>query len=277
MDTLQLQNFARDIRVTTLEAFKTPLFGHIGGAMSICDVLAVLYGSVMNVDAANPLLATRDKLVLSKGHAGPALYATLCLKGYFSREMLTELNQGGGRLPSHVDRTKTPGVDMTAGSLGQGFSAACGIALGDRISGLATKTYCIVGDGELDEGQNWEAMLFAAHYKLDNLTLFVDYNKRQLDGYTDDVMSLGDLRAKLEAFGFVTFNIDGHNVKTIQNAITRGQEQAVKLGKPLAVILNTVKGKGCDFAEATGDHHMTFTLEQLETTIAKLQSEVYTV
>ncbi|MDR0858695.1 MAG: transketolase [Oscillospiraceae bacterium] len=269
MNSQQLKEFARDIRVTTLEAFKTPLFGHIGGAMSICDVLAVLYGSVMRCDPKNPQWAERDKLVLSKGHAGPALYAALCLKGYFPREMLTELNQGGGHLPSHVDRTKTPGIDMTAGSLGQGLSAACGIALGDRLSGFDSRTYCIVGDGELNEGQNWEAIMFAAQYKLGNLTLFVDNNKIQLDGYTNDVMSLGNLKQKLEASGWSVVQIDGHDVAAISDAIKATSGQL-----PGAVILDTVKGKGVDFVEAAApnNHHLTFTLAQLDDAIAALNA-----
>jgi transketolase len=183
--------------------------------------------------------------------------------------MLLELNQVGGRLPSHVDRTKTPGVDMTAGSLGQGLSAACGIALGDRLSGFDSRTFCIVGDGELDEGQNWEAMMFAAQYKLGSLTLLVDNNGIQLDGYTNDIMNLGNIKAKLEAFGWNVQSVDGHDVNEITAAIERVRGSDV----PGAVVLNTVKGKGADFAEAAapGNHNMTFKPGQIEAAIAELE------
>jgi transketolase len=264
---LNLKEFAKEIRVTTLKQLAVPGFGHVGGAMSIVETLAVLFGETMRIDPSNPQWSERDKLILSKGHAGPALYSTLALKGYFPMEMLTELNKFGGRLPSHVDRSKTPGVDMTAGSLGQGLSVACGVALGDRMSGRACHTYCIVGDGELDEGQNWEAMMFAAHYKLSNLTLLVDNNKVQLDGYTDDVMKLGDLAAKLTAFGWKTLTADGHDVDAIRAALAERSAEC-----PSAIILDTIKGKGANFAEAAvpNNHHMTFTAEQIEAAIQEV-------
>jgi transketolase len=237
--------------------------------MSIVETLAVLFGEVMRVDPTRPDWAERDKLVLSKGHAGPALYATLSLKGYFPAEMLLELNQVGGRLPSHVDRTKTPGVDMTAGSLGQGLSVAAGIAFGDRLSGFDSRTFCIVGDGELDEGQNWEAMMFAAQYKLGNLTLLVDNNGIQLDGFTSDVINLGNLKAKLEAFGWNVLAVDGHDVNAISAAIKNVKTASV----PSAVILSTVKGKGAAFAEAAApnNHNMTFKPGEIDGAIAKLE------
>jgi transketolase len=263
---MDLNEFAKQIRSTTLRELSVPGFGHIGGAMSIVEVLAALYGKVLRHDPANPAWPERDKLVLSKGHSGPALYATLALRGYFPMEMLDELNKFGTRLPSHVDRSKTPGVDMTAGSLGQGLSAAAGIALGDRLSGRDSKTYCIVGDGELDEGQNWEAMMFIAHYRLTNLTLIVDANKIQLDGYTRDVMDLGDIAAKVGAFGFDVKSIDGHDPILIADALESPSD------KPKALILNTVKGKGAEFAEsaAPNNHHMTFTKEQIDAAITEV-------
>jgi transketolase len=263
---MNLNEFAKQIRTTTLRELGVPGFGHVGGAMSIVEVLAALYGQVLRHDPANPGWAERDKLVLSKGHAGPALYATLALRGYFPMEMLDELNKIGTRLPSHVDRTKTPGVDMTAGSLGQGLSAAAGIALGDRLSGRDSKTYCIVGDGELDEGQNWEAMMFIAHYNLTNLTLIVDANQIQLDGYTNDIMNLGDLTAKLNAFGLNAISINGHDLGQITEALEAPSE------KPKAIIMRTIKGKGAPFAEsaAPNNHHMTFTAEQIDTAITEV-------
>jgi transketolase len=264
MRTLNLKEFAKEIRVTTLKQLAVPGFGHVGGAMSIVETLAVLFGEIMKHDPKNPDWEERDKLILSKGHAGPALYSALALRGYFPMEMLDELNKFGGRLPSHVDRTKTPGVDMTAGSLGQGLSVACGVAMGDRLSGRVSRTYCIVGDGELDEGQNWEAMMFAAHYKLSNLTLFVDNNKVQLDGYTDDVMRLGDISAKLSAFGWKAITVNGHDTDAIRSALIDGAGE-----QPKAIILDTVKGKGANFAESAvpNNHHMTFTAEQIDAAI----------
>ncbi|MDR2529912.1 MAG: transketolase [Oscillospiraceae bacterium] len=268
MNTEQLTAFAREIRVTTLRELAVPGFGHIGGAMSIVETLAVLYGKHMRYDAGNPHWQDRDKLVLSKGHSGPSLYAALSLKGFFPADMLTELNKAGGRLPSHVDRTKTPGVDMTAGSLGQGLSVACGIALGDRMDGRDSRTFCIVGDGELNEGQNWEAVMFAAQFKLKNLTLLVDNNKVQLDGWTNDVMSIGNATGALESFGWHVLECNGHDVGAIDAAITKAKSDS----RPSAIILDTVKGKGANFAEAAapGNHHMTFTAEQIELAIREV-------
>ncbi|MDR0818257.1 MAG: transketolase [Oscillospiraceae bacterium] len=267
MDIQEMKDFAKQIRVTTLRELAVPGFGHIGGAMSIVETLAVLYGKYLKHDPKNPLWAERDKLVLSKGHSGPALYATLALRGYFPMEMLTELNRVGGRLPSHVDRTKTPGIDMTAGSLGQGLSVACGIALGDRLDGRDCRTYCIVGDGELNEGQNWEALMFAAQYNLGNLTLFVDNNKVQLDGWTNDIMSIGNIKAKIQEFGWNVLSVDGHDVEAVSNALS-----GVVAPIPSAIILDTIKGKGAEFAEAAApnNHHMTFTAEQIESVIKEI-------
>ena len=178
----KLQEFALEIRIGTVECIKSRGFGHIGGSLSVADLLAVLYGEVMHIDPANPKKVDRDKLVCSKGHAGPAVYATLALKGYFPYEKLFTLNQPGTDLPSHCDRKKTPGVDMTTGSLGQGTSTAVGLALGDRLQGRDCRTYLIVGDGEAEEGQVWEAAMFTAAKKLTNLVWIIDWNKKQLDG-----------------------------------------------------------------------------------------------
>jgi len=256
----QYEKFAAEIRHETLKELGHLGFGHVGGAMSVVETLAVLYGGVMRIDPKNPRWEDRDWLVCSKGHAGPAIYATLALKGYFPMEMLETLNQGGTNLPSHCDRNKTPGVDMTTGSLGQGMSTAIGVALGNRLDGRDNWTYLILGDGELDEGQVWEGALFANHFKLDNLITFVDYNKQQLDGYTKDIMDLGDIAAKFASFGWHVQNIDGHDVEAIENAIETAKSAC---GSPSMIVLNTVKGKGCTFAEGSpSNHHIAFSKEQ---------------
>ena len=195
-DSYALKHFALEIRIALLEELKARGFGHIGGSLSVCDLLAVLYGKVMNYRVDDPQWADRDKLVCSKGHAGPAVYATLALKGFFPMEELKTLNRPGTNLPSHCDRNKTPGVDCTCGSLGQGTSQAVGIALGDRLKGRPSRTFLVVGDGEIDEGQCWEAAMFTAGKKLTNLVWIVDENKKQLDGPTEEILPQFDLRAK---------------------------------------------------------------------------------
>ncbi len=260
--------FAAEIRVEALKAFKPLLFGHVGGVMSIVETLAVLYGGVMNIDPANPKKADRDRFILSKGHAGPALYATLALKGFFDKKELATVNQGGTILPSHCDMNLTPGIDMTTGSLGQGISAALGLCLGNRLDGIDSYTYCMMGDGEMNEGQVWEAVLAAAQYKLDNLIMLIDYNKYQLDGTTDEVMSLGDLKAKFEQFGWDAHDIDGHDTEAICSAI-----KAAKAAKkvPRVIVLNTLKGMGCNFAVEPGvwNHFMVFGDEAIDGAIAE--------
>ena len=233
----RLEEFAREIRIATLETFGHLGFGHVGGAMSIVELLAVLYGKVMRYKPEDPRWEDRDWLVLSKGHAGPALYATLALRGFFPYEMLKTLNQGGTNLPSHADRNKTPGVDMTTGSLGQGMSTGLGVALGLKMDGRPNRVYIVLGDGESQEGQIWEGALFGGNAKLDNLIVFVDYNKQQLDGYVDNINPLGDLRAKWENFGWYAQEVDGHDVAQIYAAILRAQ--AVE-GKSSAII-STIK------------------------------------
>lgn len=258
----KLKGFAAKIRMAALEAIYSLGSGHLGGTMSICDVLAVLYGREMKVDPQNPQWPERDKLVLSKGHTGPALYATLALKGYFPREELKTLNRPGTRLPSHCDRTKTPGVDMTTGSLGQGTSLACGMALGDKLRGRSSRTFLLVGDGEANEGQVWEAVAFASAKKLGNLVLMLDWNKRQLDGFTQDVYPMGDFEDKFRAFGFETVTIPGNDVAAIAQAL-----EATRKGgdRPYAIILDTVKGAGIPEVENTPmNHSMTVSSEQFE-------------
>ncbi|HHT73382.1 MAG TPA: transketolase [Firmicutes bacterium] len=265
----RLEELAKEIRIATLEEFGHLGFGHIGGAMSIVELLAVLYGKVMRYKPEEPRWDGRDWLVLSKGHAGPALYATLALKGFFPYDMLKTLNQGGTNLPSHADRNKTPGVDMTTGSLGQGMSTGLGVALGLKMDGKDNYVYLVLGDGECQEGQIWEGALYGGNAKLDNLIVFVDYNKQQLDGYVDNINPLGDLRAKWETFGWFAQEVDGHDVAQIYEAIRRAQEVE---GKSSVIILHTIKGKGCTFAEGVEfNHHMRFTKEQIEQAIAALK------
>lgn len=246
----ELEKLALQIRIGTVEAIKSRGFGHIGGSLSICDALAVLYGELLNVDPKNPQMPERDKVVCSKGHAGPALYAALALKGFYPYEDIKTLNQPGTIFPSHVDRLKTPGIDATCGSLGQGTSQAVGIALGDKLKGRNNKVYLFVGDGESNEGQVWEAAMFTAAKKVTNLVWLVDDNKKQLDDYTEKVLPLGDMRAKFEAFGFDAVRVDGSDVSALYEALTKETGD-----KPLAVILDTVKGKGVKQVEETLSNH----------------------
>lgn len=246
----ELEKLALDIRIATIECIRSRGFGHIGGSLSVVEALAALYGGVMRVNPQNPKDPCRDKLVCSKGHAGPAVYGTLAVKGYFPYEDLYTLNRPGTKLPSHCDRNKTVGVDMTTGSLGQGSSMAVGIAMGDRLQGRDSRTFLIVGDGECDEGQIWEAAMFTAAKKLTNLTWLVDVNKKQLDGWTKDILPQTDFASRFEAFGFEAVNVDGGDVMAIYDALT------APIGdKPRVLILDTVKGQGVPEIEQTMSNH----------------------
>lgn len=269
--TKELRVIAEGIRLVTLQELECFGAGHIGGAMSIVEALAVLYGSEMRCDPSNPKWEDRDRLVLSKGHAGPALYATLSLKGFFPKEMLSELNQGGGRLPSHADRNKTPGVDMTTGALGQGISVAIGMALGCRLNKSDSLTYLILGDGECNEGQIWEGVMFAAAHKLDNLIAFVDWNKQQLDGFTKDVLDIGDIGDKFRSFGWFVQTVNGHDIDEILDAVLAAKEHN---GSPSVIVLDTIKGYGTFAAGIEGNHHMSFTKEQMEEAIKKVSERL---
>ena len=252
MTLSHLDHFRDQIRLLTLKELEHRGFGHYGGSLSIVETLAVLYGEVLNVNPDNPNDPDRDYFILSKGHAGPALYATLALKGFIPEEMLYTLNDNGTSLPSHPDRTKTPGVDMTTGSLGQGISVATGVALSHKLSNKDNYTYCIVGDGELNEGECWEAFQFAAHHQLSNLVVFIDENKKQLDGYTKDIINPLDLEDKMKSFGFVTIKVDGSSMTDIYAAIQRGKRQK---DLPVAIILDTVKGQGVPYIEKMFSNH----------------------
>ncbi len=259
--------------MAAIDAIHSRGSGHIGGALSICDALAVLYGGEMrNIDPADPRRPDRDKLVCSKGHAGPAVYGTLAVKGYFPYEELRTLNRPGTRLPSHCDRNKTPGVDMTTGSLGQGTSLACGMALGDKLKGRNSRVFLIVGDGETDEGQCWEACSLAAARKLDNLVVLLDWNKRQLDGWTDEIFPMGDYVAKLEAFGFDVQKVNGNDVEALSAALERTHTPN---GKPFAIVMDTVKGYGVqEVADTVMNHSLSVSDEQFERWTAQLSAEL---
>lgn len=263
----ELQVLAAKIRLQTLKIIASRGFGHVGGSMSMADAMAVLYGEIMHIDPSNPGWEDRDWFVLSKGHGGPVMYATLGLMGYYPVEKAYTLNQPYTNFPSHTDRNKTVGVDLTTGSLGQGMSEAVGAAFGNQLQGRASRVFVAVGDGECDEGQIWEAAQFAAHYKLDNLVCLVDDNKLQLDGAVADVMSHGKgIAAKFDAFGWHVINVaDGNDVEEIYDALKTAE--TVK-GRPTCLILNTVKGKGATFAEPTGAHSSQPTKEEWEEAIA---------
>ena len=270
-----MENLDKKIRIEIIKMLVKRGFGHIGGSMSVVELLAVLYGEVMNVDPKNPNWEERDYLVLSKGHAGPALYSTLALKGFFDKEMLMTLNEPHTNLPSHCDRQKTPGIDMTTGSLGQGLSAAVGIAQAIKLQGKNNRVFTIVGDGELQEGQCFEALQYAAHHELDNLVVFVDENKLQLDGYTKDICKQGDLVTKFNTFDLHTVRCDGHDMKAIKDSINNA---LVTPHKPSVIVLDTIKAKGVAFLENDlGNHHVRFTDEQiilLNEIVKELESEL---
>ena len=267
-----LQIFAERIRLETVKELGHLGFGHIGGSMSIAETLAVLYGWELQHDPDDPDWPGRDMLVLSKGHAGPALYAALALRGFFPKSELETLNQPHTRLPSHCDRKLTPGVDMTTGSLGQGLSAALGMALAFQMDSRRRNVYCIIGDGECDEGQIWEAALLAGAKKADRLTLFVDCNGRQLDGATKDVLDLGDVAAKFASFGWHVQEVNGHDIGSIWTALNNIHMIS---GRPHAVILKTVKGKGCSFAEGKPNNHsMNISQDMVDEAVKEIQERI---
>ena len=237
---------AAQVRLNILEAVHAAKSGHPGGSLSIAELITYLYNKEMKVDPKNPKWADRDRLVLSKGHTAPALYAILAEQGFFPREELKKLRQVDSFLQGHPDMKHTPGVDMTTGSLGLGISAACGMALAAKIDNKDYRTYTILGDGETEEGQVWEAAMFAAHYKLDNLCVIVDWNGLQIDGPIAEVMNPAPHDEKFKAFGFHVISIDAHDFDQIEAALA--EARTVK-GKPTAIIMTSVKGKGVSFME----------------------------
>lgn len=267
-----LRRKATLIRILTIEMIGHLGVGHIGGSLSIAEVLAVLYYKVMRVDPKNPRWEDRDRFVLSKGHAGPALYSVLSDLGFFPREWIYTLNRPNTKLPSHCDRLKTPGVDMTAGSLGQGLSVAVGMALGAKIQKKNFYVYALIGDGESQEGQIWEAAMYAAHNKLNNLIAFTDYNKMQIDGYVKEVNNLEPLAEKWRAFNWYVREVDGHDVEKIYDAVVEAKAQNEK---PSMIILHTIKGRGAYFAEGKITcHNMPIKEEEWKTAVEMLRKEM---
>ena len=268
----EVKRFAVEIRKETIKCIGKLGVGHIGGALSIVDLLAVLYSGEMNINPADPKKDDRDMLVVSKGHSGPAVYATLALKGYFPIEMLETLNQPHTNLPSHCDMNRTPGIDMTTGALGQGSSSAMGIACANRLKGYDNYTYLILGDGEIEEGQVWEAAIFANAKKLTKVIAFVDYNKCQIDDYVQDLCALGDIAKKFESFGWYAQNVeDGNDVEQIAAAIANAKAQNER---PSVIVLNTVKGKGYSKIEGTlGSHNMPVDSSMVEEALAELDKQ----
>ncbi len=261
---------AFDIRTATIREIAAFGSGHIGGSMSIVELLTYLYYVEMDTDPENPGKDDRDRLAVSKGHSGPAVYAALSSKGFFPSSWLETLNQGGTRLPSHCDMTKTPGVDFTGGSLGQGFSAAVGIALGQRLKGYSSRTFTIIGDGEAQEGQIYEAAESAGAWKLDNLFAFLDLNGQQLDGYTADIIPSFDPASRWESFGWDVHTVgNGNDIAQIADAIEKAK--SVK-GKPHMIIMKTVKSYGYIPGEGVkANHSMPITKEQAEEAIEALR------
>lgn len=260
----------REIRRLTIESIASLGFGHVGGSLSIVEALVVLYYKHMNIQVDQPDKADRDRFILSKGHSGPALYAVLADKGYFAKEHLLTLNKPETILPSHCDMNSTPGVDMTTGSLGQGFSCAVGLAIGAKMKHYDSKIYVAIGDGESQEGQIWEAAMLAGAKKLDNLIAFLDYNKMQLDGLCADVVEVAPLDKKWEAFQWNVISVeDGNDVAQIDSAIEKAKECR---GKPTMIILNTIKGLGASFAirAGYGNHSMPVTQEMLQEALQEL-------
>lgn len=242
------------VRMGVIEGTHCAKSGHPGGSLSVTDILTYLYFQEMKTDPQNPAWQERDRLVLSKGHTAPALYAVLAQKGFFPVEELKTLRKIGSRLQGHPDMKKIPGVDMSSGSLGQGISAACGMAKAAKLTGGEWRVYAVLGDGEIQEGQVWEAAMFASHYQLDNLCVLVDNNGLQIDGNIKDVMSPYPIDEKFKAFGFHVINIDGHDFDQIEAALN--EARSVK-GQPTAIIAKTVKGKGVSFMENQASWHGT--------------------
>lgn len=247
-----LANIANEIRMGAIEQVYEAQSGHPGGALSCSDILAVLYFNQMNIDLKQPNSPARDRFILSKGHCSPALYATLAKKGYFEKTELKGFRKVESNLQGHPDMNKVPGVDMTTGSLGQGLSAAVGMAIGSKMDSAGCRVYCLVGDGEIEEGQIWEAAMIASKNKLDNLCVIVDHNGLQIDGTVEEVAGLVDIKEKFESFGFYTIEIDGHDIEEIIQAFQAARQEK---GRPTAIIANTIKGKGVSFMEGKAQWH----------------------
>ena len=280
-ETLALEKIANNVRIDILEEVYNAKSGHIGGAFSIADILTVLYFNEMNIDAKSPDSPDRDRLVLSKGHASAALYAVLAEKGYIDKEGLKTFRNIDSNLQGHPDMNKVPGVDMTTGSLGQGLSVANGMALSSKLDSRGYRVYCILGDGELQEGQVWEAAMTAEKYQLDNLCVIIDANELQLTDTTMNIKGINqnDIEQKFRAFGFQTVVIDGHNIESIIRALTIAE---MTKGKPTAIICKTIKGKGVSFMEnqidwhgkAPNDEEYKIAMKELKQEAEKIQEKI---
>ncbi len=270
-----LKQICKDVRCDTLLAIGHLGVGHIGGCLSVVELLSALYFKHMRIDPKNPKLAGRDRFICSKGHAGPVVYAALANRGYFDREELLTLNQGGTNLPSHCDMIRTPGIDMTTGSLGQGFGCAMGVALASKLEGDGAVIYTLIGDGESQEGEIWEAAMFAAAKKLDNLIAFTDYNKLQIDNTVEAICDLAPLADKWAAFGWNVIEVaDGNDIDAVDDAITLAK-QGLGSGKPTMVILHTLKGCGVPWIVdlGPGNHNCSVSEEQAREAIRAIREE----
>lgn len=264
----QLQAMAKNIRTDIVRMLTESCSGHPGGSLSAADIVTTLFFNEMNIDVNNPQNPDRDRFVLSKGHAAPVLYSALARKGFFDVEELMTLRKIGSRLQGHPSMKCLPGVDMSTGSLGQGISAAVGMALAGKLDNKAYRVYTLLGDGELEEGQVWEAAMSAAHYKLDNIVAFVDFNGLQIDGDVTEVMNPSPIDKKFEAFGWNVLLIDGHNYEEILGALAKAKECK---GQPTVIICKTVKGKGVSFMEnEAGWHGVTPSKDQCAQAIAEI-------
>ncbi|MCL1951069.1 MAG: transketolase [Turicibacter sp.] len=270
MENLQIA--ANNVRKNIVRMIHESKSGHPGGSLSAAEILTYLYFKEMNVDPADAKNPNRDRFVLSKGHAAPVLYAALAERGFISEDILPTLRKIGSPLQGHPDSKKVEGVDVSTGSLGQGVSNAVGLALGSKLDGSTSRVYTLLGDGEMQEGLVWEALMSAAHYKLDNLVVFIDNNGLQIDGKNEDVMDLGDIEAKLNAFGFNTHSIDGHSYEAIEASLNNARETK---GKPTAVLCKTIKGRGVSFMENSPAWHGTApSADDLAKAIEELSQEV---
>lgn len=252
MDIKALEKTAAEVRVGVVKAIHNAGSGHPGGSLSAADIVTALYFSEMNVDPKNPKMEGRDKFILSKGHAGPVQYSALALKGYFPVEDFMTLRKLGSKFQGHPDMNKVPGIEMSTGSLGQGFAAAGGMAIANKLNNDPGRIYVLLGDGEIQEGIVWEAAMSAAHYKLDNMVGILDYNGLQIDGRNEDVMTVAPVADKFRAFGWNVLEINGHDFEEILDAFAKARECN---GKPTMIVAKTVKGKGVSFMEDNAGWH----------------------
>ncbi len=274
-ELLELKKTACKVRIQTIEGVYNAKSGHPGGSLSAADIMTYLYFKEMNIDPKNPKDPGRDRFVLSKGHCAPALYGTLALRGYFSTNEIKTLRHIGSKLQGHPDMKSTPGIDMSSGSLGQGISAACGMALAAKYDGSDYRVYAMLGDGECEEGQVWEAFMFASHYQLDNLCVIIDFNKLQIDGNVNDVAGLEPLDSKLEGFGFEVIQINGNDLEEIEAAFQKAK--TIK-GKPTAIIADTIKGKGVSYMEdQVGWHGKAPNTEEYRKAMDELNAQLNTL